>query len=325
MRRRDFIGIASGVVAGLAIPLRTQAQSVPVIGFLSSRSERNSRHVLAEFRRGMNELGLVEGQNVRIEYRWAEGLYERLPSLAADLVAKKVNVIAATGGSPSALAAKQATSTIPVVFISGSDPVRIGIVESLSKPGANVTGLSIMATELVAKRIEIQRELSPSNSSIAVLVNPRSAAVVHTVSEQALEAGRSMGVQISFVRASTEDELEAGVVSAKGRGLVVSSDPFFDSQSEHLAELTLRHAIPAIHQVREFALAGGLMSYGGSLTDAYRKAGVYVGRILKGEAPAALPVQQSTKVDLVLNLKSARALGLTVPPTLLARADEVIE
>jgi putative ABC transport system substrate-binding protein len=275
----------------------------------------------------LNDTGFVEGRNVMIEYQWAQGQYDRLPALAADLVRRRVAVIAATGGIPSALAAKGATSTIPIVFVAGSDPIKFGIVTSLSRPDSNVTGLTAFTSELVPKRLELLHEVIKEAATIALLVNPTNA-VSESVQKDVQEAARALGLQLNVVHANAEPDLDkvfATLKQLRVGALVVGTDTFFDGQSERLAALALSHAMPTIYQTREFAAAGGLMSYGGSLTDAYRKAGVYVGRVLKGEKPADLPVMQSTKVELIINLKTAKALGLNVPLSLLGRADEVIE
>ena len=298
-----------------------------MIGFLNSGSRELFVARVAAFHRGLNDTGFVEGRNVAIEYQWAQGQYDRLPALAADLVQRKVAVIAATGGIPSALAAKAATSTIPIVFVAGADPIKFGVVTSLSRPDSNVTGLTAFTSKLVPKRLELLYQVVKKAETIALLVNPTNA-VSESVQRDVQEAARTFGRQLNVVHASTEPDLEkvfATLNQLRAGGLVIGTDTFFDGQSERLAALAVRHAMPTIYQTREFAAAGGLMSYGGSLTDAYRKAGVYVGRVLKGEKPADLPVMQSTKVEFIINLKAAKALGLEMPPALLAAADEVIE
>ena len=282
---------------------------------------------MAAFRQGLSETGYVEGQNVAIEYRWAEGRYDRLPALAADLVGRKVDVIVTSGGDPAALAAKNATSTIPIVFTVGGDPVAAGLVASLARPGGNLTGVSILAVELMPKRLELLSELVPQARVIALLVNPNNPNA-ERIMRDVQEAARAKGVQLHILKAGTESEIDAAfasLVQLQAGALVVGADPFFNSRREQLVALAARHAVPAIYEWREFAAAGGLISYGASLTAAYRQVGIYAGKILKGAKPADLPVQQPTTFELVVNLKTAKALGLTVPPSILARADEVIE
>jgi putative ABC transport system substrate-binding protein len=306
---------------------RAQQPAMPVIGFLHSGSPELFAARVAAFHQGLNDTGFVEGRNVAIEYRWAQGQYDRLPALAADLVHRRVAVIAATGGIPSALAAKAATSTVPIVFVAGSDPIKFGIVTSLSRPDSNITGLTAFTSELVPKRLELLHEVVQSATTVALLVNPTNV-VAEIVLRDVQGAARTLGLQLHVVHASAEADLDkvfATLDQLQAGALVIGTDTFFDGQSERLAALAVRHAVPTIYQTREFAAAGGLMSYGSSLTDAYRKAGAYVGRVLKGERPGDLPVMQATKVELTINLKAAKALGLTVPPTLLGRADEVIE
>ena len=298
-----------------------------MIGFLSSRSPDDSARFLTAFRHGLNETGYVEGQNVAIEYRWAQGRYDQLPSLADDLARRRVTVIVAPESSPGALAAKAATSTIPIVFHVGVDPVALGIVPSLSRPGGNITGVASLNVEVGPKRLELLHELVPSATVIALLVNPASP-IAEALATNAHSAARTLGLELHVLHASAERDVDtvfANLRQLRAGGLVIGSDVFFNTQSRRLAALAVHFAVPAIYQYREFVEAGGLMSYGGSLTDPYRLIGLYTGRILKGEKPADLPVQQSTKVELIFNLKSARALGLTVPITLLGRADEVIE
>jgi len=282
---------------------------------------------VAAFHQGLKDTGFVEGRNVAIEYRWAHGQYDRLPALAADLVRRQVAVIAATGGIPSALAAKAATSTIPIVFVAGSDPIKFGVVSNLNRPDSNITGLTVFTSELVPKRLELLHEVAQTATTIALLVNPTNT-VTETVVRDLQEAARTLGLQLQVVHASAEadfDKVFAALEQLRASALVIGTDTFFDGQSERLAALAVHHAVPTIYQTREFAAAGGLMSYGGSLPDAYRKAGAYVGRVLKGERPADLPIMQSTKVELIINLRTAKVLGLNVPVPLLARADEVIE
>jgi putative ABC transport system substrate-binding protein len=276
---------------------------------------------------GLGETGYVENTNVTIEYRWADGDYDRLPAMAADLVRRQVNVIAATGGSPSSLAAKAATASIPIVFQIGIDPINAGLVTSLSQPDANITGATMLATELGPKRLELLHELLPSATNFAMLVNPTGPGAAIQITD-VQEGARRLGLQVQFQKASSVRDFEsvfANMVKLRVNALVIGADPLFNIHSSQLAALTIHNAIPTIYQFREFSEAGGLMSYGGSLADAYRVAGVYTGRILNGEKPADLPVQQSTKIELIVNLKTANTLGVTIPPTLLARADEVIE
>jgi putative ABC transport system substrate-binding protein len=300
---------------------------MPVIGFLNSGSSKDFQSLVAAFRQGLSESGYVEGQNLAIEYRWADGDYKKLPSLAADLVNRSVSAIFAVG-PPAVMAAKAATTTIPIVFETAGDPVQLGLVSSLARPGGNLTGVTSLTAEVGPKRVELLHELVPTATSIALLVNPAAGPIRETISTDLQAAARKLGLQFHVLHASAVrdfDPVFATLAQLRPGGLVIGSDPFFNSQSEQLAALAIRHAVPAIYQYREFAAAGGLMSYGGSLTDMYRQVGVHTGRILKGEKPADLPVQQTTKVELIINLKTAKALGLEVPRTLIARAEEVIE
>jgi len=323
--RRELITLI-GSAATWPLAARAQQGAMPVIGLLAIRGPMDDPHLLAAFRRGLKDAGYVEGQNTTIEYRFAQGQYDGLPVLAADLVSRQVNVIAALG-SPAAPAAKAATKTIPIVFTVGVDPVETGLVATLNRPGGNVTGVTGLGVELGPKRLELLRELVPTASVIAALLNPGTPAA-ETQSRDLQSAARALGVQLHILHASTEgdfDAVPAAVLQLRAGALVIGNDPFFISRSERLGALTVRHAVPAIGQYPEFARAGGLMSYGGNLTDLYYQAGVYTGRILKGEKPTDLPVMQSTKVDLIINLRTAKALGLTVPLPLSGLADELIE
>jgi putative ABC transport system substrate-binding protein len=300
---------------------------MPVIGFLSNASPDLYAIRLRAFRQTLKEAGYVEGQNVAIEYRWAEGQNNRLPALAAELVDRHVDVIAAAGGTPSAVAAKAATASIPIVFAVAVDPVKIGLVASLNRPGGNLTGITNLNAEVGPKRLELLRELLPTATSVALLVNPTSP-VAEPFTRVMQAAARTLGLQLHVLQASTEqdfDKVFGALVQLRAGALVISPDVFFNTRSEQLATLSLRHAVPAIYQYHEFAAAGGLMSYGSDETEYYRLIGIYAGRILKGEKPADLPVVQATKVEMILNLKTAKALGITVPLPLLGRADEVIE
>ena len=327
IRRREFIVALSSAAFGRPLTSRAQQSSLPKIGVLSSKSPSEEARLLVRFRQGLNEIGYVEGHNVAIEYSWAENQNERLQALAADLVRRQVAVIAAVGSTPAALAAKMATTTIPIVFMTAGDPVQLGVVSSMSRPGSNMTGVASFGVEVGPKRAELLHEVVPTATTMALLINPSSPAVAESTTKEVQAAARTLGLNLQVVHASTEldfDTVFATFIQRAG-GLVISPDAFFTARAEQLAALALRHRVPAIYQYPEFTAAGGLMSYGGNLTDLYRQAGVYVGQILKGEKPADMPVQQITKVELIINLKTARALGLTIPPMLLARADEVIE
>ena len=324
MKRREFITVLGSTAAW---PLAARAQqAMPVIGLLSSASSKDYGPMMAAFRKSLGEAGYIEGRNVTIEYRWADDQYERLPALAADLVNRQVSVIVAAT-TPAALAAKPATKTIPIVFAIGGDPVRTGLVDSLNRPGSNLTGAAHLNVDTAPKRLELLHELLPAAKVIGLLLNPTNP-LAESVGTAVQAAAVSLGVELQVVHARTDEDLDRMFASLPGMrvgGLVIGTDPFFTSRTEKLGAMSLRLAMPIIYQYREFTAAGGMMSYGGSITDSYRHAGLYVGRILKGERPADLPVQLSTKIELIFNLKSAKQLGLTVPLTLLGRADEVIE
>jgi putative ABC transport system substrate-binding protein len=326
MNRRELITFTSAAALSWPLAARAQQPAMPVIGYLGTRAPGDDPHLLAAFRLGLKEAGYVEGQNVAIEYRFAENQYDRLPALAADLVQRQVAVIAANGRA--AQAAKAATATIPIVFTAGFDPVAVGLVGSLNRPGGNVTGVAILDVELGPKRLELLHDLVPTATVIAALVNPTDPARAEITSRELQAAARTLGLQFHVLKASTDQELDAvfgRLVELRAGGLVIGGEPFFNSRSERLGALTVRYAVPAIYQLRTFAAAGGLVSYGSNLTDSYHLTGAYVGRILKGEKPADLPVQQATKVEMIINLKTAKMLGVTVPLSLLGRADEIIE
>jgi len=327
MKRREFIGLISGVAATWPLVVRAQQRAVPVIGYLSSASSQGHASYLAGFHEGLREGGFIEGQNVTIEYRWANGQYQRLPELAADLVRRHVALIAA-GSTPAALAAKAATTTIPIVFEMAGDPVRIGLVAGLDRPGGNVTGVANMNIQMTPKRLQLLHEAVPSAKVMALLVNPANSTVAETQSREAFSVAPTLGVDLHVLHASTERDLDAvfaNLIQSRAGGLVIAAEPLFSSLNKQFAELTVRHALPAITGGRDFAAAGGLLSYGADTRQAYRLAGIYTGQVLKGEKPANLPIQQSTKVELVINLKTAKVLGLDIPNTLIGRADEVIE
>jgi len=326
IKRREFI-IAVGGAAVWPLAARAQQAAMPVIGFLSCRSPGESAGLVAAFRDGLGEAGFVEGQNVIIAFRWAEGHYDRLPTLAAELVQLRVAVLFTAGGPPSAFAAKAATQTIPIVFSAAIDPDRIGLVTSLNRPGGNITGMSLFPSELAAKSVQLLKQLLPTATLIAYLVNPSNPSAPVYASE-ASTAAKTLGIAIRVLNASTErdlDEVFASLPKLGVSGLAVPAEPFFDSQRDRMVALAAQYGIPAIYGLREYAVAGGLMSYGTSLPDTYRRAAIYVGRVLKGDKPVNLPVMQPTKYDLVLNMKTAKTLGLRIPDQLLALADEVIE
>jgi putative tryptophan/tyrosine transport system substrate-binding protein len=327
MRRRQFISLVGGAAAAWPIAAGAQQPAMPVIGLLDSTSLEVRANLLRSFRQGLNETGYVEGRNVAIDYRWSEGQYGRVPDLAADLVKRQVRVITAIDGSASALAAKAASSTIPVIFRIGADSVALALVNSLNQPGGNVTGVTSLTVEVGAKRLEMLHQVVPTATAMALLLNPTSP-FAETLTRDVQTAARMLGQRIDVLNASTERQLVSALANSlrlRVDGLIIGADVFFNSHSEQLAALAVSHAMPAVYQYRDFVAAGGLMSYGGSLEDSYRLAGIYTGRVLKGERPANLPAQQSTKVELFINLKTAKSLGLEIPPTLLARADEVIE
>ena len=325
MRRREFITLVVGAVAQWSRAAR--AQVLPVIGFVSSRSSADSSYVVSAFRKGLTESGYTEGQNVKIEFRWAEGKYDRLPALVNDLIAQGINVLVAVGGEPSAFAAKAATSTVPIVFTVGGDPVKAGLVASLNRPGGNATGISLLTTAPESKRLGLLHEIVPKAAIIGVLINPKYADAENQARE-VQNAAHSIGQRIQISKAGTDVELQsafAAFIEQRIEALLVCADPFFDTRRDQIIAFAAQSRLPAIYQFREYALAGGLMSYGISLTEGYRQVGIYAGQILKGAKPAELPIQQSIKFDFVINLKTAKALGLTVPFGLLNAADEVIE
>ena len=327
MRRRDFLTFLSGAAAW-ALAARAQQAKAPTVGVLGSETADIFADRLRAFAQGLRDAGYVEGRNVVFEYRWAETRYDRLPQMASDLVSRRVDVIVAMGGVLPTLAAKAATATIPIVFAIGADPVEFKLVSSLSRPGGNLTGVTNLNLEVVQKRLELLHEMVPTAASIGALVDPGNPLVGEENAKELQAAAAMLGLQLRVLQAGTDADLErafASLAQQRGDALVITNDPFLNTRTEQLAALTARYSMPAIHSYRTFPAAGGLASYGASVSDEWRIAGSYTGRILKGEKPADLPVQQSTKVELVINLKTAKALGLTVPPSLLARADEVIE
>jgi putative tryptophan/tyrosine transport system substrate-binding protein len=326
MRRRDVLAGFAAAAASLPVNAPARQQTIPVIGFLGSDTPDLFAGRLRAFHEGLRKTGFVEGRDIAIEYRWAEGLYERLSAMADDLVGRRVAVIVANGVP--ALTAKAATTTIPIVFSTSADPIDVGLVASLSRPGGNVTGVSNLSVELGAKQLEVLHELVPAATIFVLLVNPAHAQLAETQWRDVQAAARALGLQLHVLHASVEHDLDAAFASLpqlRAGGLVIGSDAFFTSRANQIVALAARHAVPTVYLYREFVAAGGLMSYGGSLTDAYRTVGIYTGRILKGEKPAGLPVQQSRKIELIINLKAARTLGLSVPRSLLVRADELFE
>jgi putative ABC transport system substrate-binding protein len=327
--RRKFITLLGGMAAAWPLAARAQQPAMPVIGFLSARAPGEStRHVVGAFRQGLNTAGYIEGQNVAIEYRWAEGQYDRLPALASELVARRVNVIAATGGNVSGLAAKSVTTTIPIVFGVTEDPVKLGLVASLARPGGNATGINLFTTEVAAKRLGLLHDLVPKAVRIAVLINPANATTAEATLREIPEPARALGLQIQVLKASTSREIEAAFITLvpdRADALFVAPDGFFFDRRIQLATLATRHGIPTAYALREYVEAGGLMSYGTDAVDMYRQVGVYTGQILKGAKPAELPVLQSTKFEFVINVQTARALGIEVPNSIQLLADELIE
>jgi putative ABC transport system substrate-binding protein len=326
VKRREFIALLGGAAAW-PLAARAQQPAMPVIGFMHAAMPSSHAHVVSAFRQGLKQSGYVEGQNVAIEYRWAQNQNDRLPELATDLVRRQVAVIVSGGGSPSALAAKAATSTIPIVLVFGADPVKVGLVVSLGRPGGNITGVTFITSELMAKRLDLLRELVPQANTVAYLADLRSV-VSQGMLRDMQSAASALKRKLAVMDARSEHDFDpafAAFVERRASALVVGASPLFDSHRDKLVALAARHKLPAIYQAREYALDGGLMSYGASYADAFRLGGLYVGHILKGAKPAELPVEQSSRVELVINLKTAKALGLEVPLSLLIRADELIE
>jgi len=327
MKRREFIMLIGGAAAAWPLAVRAQQAAMPVIGYLSARSPDDTAHLVVAFRKGLSESGFVEGQNVTIEYRWALGQHDQLPALALELVQRPVDVIVSTGGESAALAAKRATSTIPIAFVIGSDPVVLGLAASYNQPGGNATGINILTAALEPKRLGILHQLVPQAETIAVLLNPNFPSYERQLRD-VQEAARAMGLKIHVLRAATDREIDTAfetVAQEHIAAITVAADPFFDTRRDKLVALAARHAVPTMYHFREFAAAGGLMSYGIDLRDTYRQIGVYAGRILRGTKPANLPVLQPTKFEFVINLKTAKALGLTIPSGVLSTADAVIE
>jgi putative ABC transport system substrate-binding protein len=328
MRRRDFISLIGGAAATWPLTAHTQQAAMPVIGFLSSVSPNAYPEYVDAFREGLKSTNYVEGQNVKIEFRWAEGQYDRLPALASDLVRRHVAVIATSGGDLSALAAKEATSTIPIVFSLGGDPIKFGLVKSFNQPGGNATGVRVYSPELIAKRLQMLREIAPKAAIMGMLANPKNALTKTLIQDIQAAARDIIGREVYIENAHTEDEIDtafSNLVENHVDALVVQADPFFTGRRDQIAALAAKHGIPAIYQFKESVLAGGLISYGPRSAEAFRQVGIYTGRILKGASPADLPVVQPTQLELAINVKAAKALGLEIPPSIIARADEVIE
>ncbi len=328
LKRREFVTLLGGVAAAWPLAAHSQQQPMPVIGYLDPRSPEAIADLLHAFRQGLKEAGFIEGENVAVLYRWAENQTDRLPALVAELVHRRVAVIATIGGPPSAFAAKAATTTIPIVFLVGEDPARLGLVASLARPGGNLTGINFFTNELTGKRLELLRELVPAAKRIAVLVNPANSSLTEATLQDVQPAARALGLQVKVLTAETNRQIDAAYATFQRErpdALLVGADPFFVNRRLQLAHLATRLALPAVYAGRDYAEAGGLISYGANLADAYRQVGVYTGRILKGEKPADLPVLQPTKFEFVINLQTAKVIGLDVPAKLLALADEVIE
>ena len=327
MRRREFIALVSGATATWSFAGLAQQPTMPVVGFINAASPQPYARMLSAFLKGLSETGYVENQNVKIEYQWAQGEIDRLPALVNDLVRREVAVIAATG-TPASLAAKAATTTIPIVFEMGNDPVQLGLVASLNRPGGNITGVAQMATEVAPKRLELLHEMIPKARIIALLVDPNDPVILENTKRGVQAAAQTLGLEVHALNVGSDGDLDAvfpKLIDLQAGGLVISGGQFFNSRSKQLAAKALEYTVPTIFLYVDFAAAGGLMSYGTSITDAYRLAGVYTGRVLKGEKAADLPVQQAIKVELIINLKTAKALGMTVPMSLIGRADEIIE
>jgi putative ABC transport system substrate-binding protein len=328
VRRREFITLLGGTAVAWPFAVRAQQPAMPVIGVLSAEWPDRFADRLRAFHQGLSETGYIEGRSVAIEYRWAEGRNDRLPALAVELVRRQVTVIVTAGSTPAALAARAATTTIPIVFYLGADPVELGLVTGLRRPGGNLTGVVTLNVEVAAKRLELLHEMVPTATIVALLVNPTTTSLAETMTRDLQAAARTLGLRLHVLQASSEREIDtafATLVQLRAGALVIGTDALFNSRSEQLAALAVRHAVPAIYQYREFVSAGGLMSYGTTVVDTYRAVGVCAGRILKGERPAELPVQQATRLELIINMKTAKALGLTVPLPLSGRADELIE